>query len=104
MMQKVRDLYDFVALNWEMGDEVSRVFSLFFPLFFRDCLRRRAQLTLNVRQIYLFGFSRGAYTVRLLCSLLVSPLIRPAVRGRPQFRGWLFGVLRASLPSPGHRT
>ncbi|BGP00364.1 hypothetical protein NBRC10513v2_004589 [Rhodotorula toruloides] len=41
MMQKVRDLYDFVALNWEMGDE-----------------------------IYLFGFSRGAYTVRLLCSLL----------------------------------
>ncbi|BGP32965.1 hypothetical protein JCM10296v2_004751 [Rhodotorula toruloides] len=41
MMQKVHDLYDFVALNWEVGDE-----------------------------IYMFGFSRGAYTVRLLCSLL----------------------------------
>ncbi|BGP25454.1 hypothetical protein Rt10032_c04g2036 [Rhodotorula toruloides] len=33
MMQKVRDLYDFLALNWELGDE-----------------------------IYMFGFSRGAYT------------------------------------------
>ncbi|BGP17126.1 hypothetical protein JCM10213_005252 [Rhodosporidiobolus nylandii] len=41
MMQKVKDLYDFLALNWEVGDEV-----------------------------YLFGFSRGAYTVRLLTSLL----------------------------------
>ncbi|GAA5981308.1 hypothetical protein JCM11641_005639 [Rhodosporidiobolus odoratus] len=41
MMQKVKDLYDFICLNWEEGDE-----------------------------IFLFGFSRGAYTVRLLASLI----------------------------------
>ncbi|GAA5874029.1 hypothetical protein JCM3774_001588 [Rhodotorula dairenensis] len=41
MRRKVKSLYDFLALNWQPGDE-----------------------------IHLFGFSRGAYTVRLLCSLL----------------------------------
>ncbi|GAA5910354.1 hypothetical protein JCM5296_000566 [Sporobolomyces johnsonii] len=41
MMDKVRDLYDFLCLNWESGDEV-----------------------------LLVGFSRGAYTVRLLASLI----------------------------------
>ncbi|GAA5835936.1 hypothetical protein JCM11251_006607 [Rhodosporidiobolus azoricus] len=41
MLQKVKDLYDFVCLNWEEGDE-----------------------------IFLFGFSRGGYTVRLLASLI----------------------------------
>ncbi|GAA6042324.1 hypothetical protein JCM8097_003846 [Rhodosporidiobolus ruineniae] len=41
MMQKVKDLYDFICLNWEEGDE-----------------------------IFLFGFSRGAYIVRLLSSFI----------------------------------
>ncbi|GAA5918050.1 hypothetical protein JCM6882_008157 [Rhodosporidiobolus microsporus] len=41
MLQKVKDLYDFLCLNWEEGDE-----------------------------IFLFGFSRGGYTVRLLASLI----------------------------------
>ncbi|GAA5956133.1 hypothetical protein JCM21900_002605 [Sporobolomyces salmonicolor] len=41
MMGKVNDLYDFICLNWETGDEV-----------------------------LLLGFSSGAYTIRLLASLI----------------------------------
>ncbi|GAA5946795.1 hypothetical protein JCM3775_004710 [Rhodotorula graminis] len=41
MMEKVKDLYDFLCINHEDGDE-----------------------------IYLFGFSRGAYSVRLLACLV----------------------------------
>ncbi|GAA6007654.1 T6SS phospholipase effector Tle1-like catalytic domain-containing protein [Rhodotorula paludigena] len=41
MMQKVQGLYDFICLNWDEGDE-----------------------------IYLFGYSRGAYIVRLLAYLI----------------------------------
>ncbi|CEQ41929.1 SPOSA6832_03714 [Sporobolomyces salmonicolor] len=41
MMGKVRELYNFICLNWETGDE-----------------------------LLLLGFSRGAYTIRLLASLI----------------------------------
>ncbi|GAA5859907.1 hypothetical protein JCM8547_004381 [Rhodosporidiobolus lusitaniae] len=50
MLQKVKDLYDFLCLNYEVGDE-----------------------------IFLFGFSRGAYTVRLLTSLIsIIGILSPA--------------------------
>ncbi|BGP49112.1 hypothetical protein JCM10450v2_004991 [Rhodotorula kratochvilovae] len=41
MMEKVQDLYDFLAINWQEGDE-----------------------------IFVFGFSRGAYIARLLACLV----------------------------------
>ncbi|GAA5909308.1 T6SS phospholipase effector Tle1-like catalytic domain-containing protein [Sporobolomyces salmoneus] len=41
IMDSVRNIYSFLGLNWESGDE-----------------------------IFLFGFSRGAYTVRLVASLI----------------------------------
>ncbi|GAA5876641.1 hypothetical protein JCM16303_003608 [Sporobolomyces ruberrimus] len=41
IMESVRNIYSFLGLNWESGDE-----------------------------IFLFGFSRGAYTVRLVVSLI----------------------------------
>ncbi|GAA5935097.1 T6SS phospholipase effector Tle1-like catalytic domain-containing protein [Sporobolomyces koalae] len=41
IMETVRNIYSFLSLNWESGDE-----------------------------IFLFGFSRGAYTVRLVASLI----------------------------------
>ncbi|GAA5829173.1 hypothetical protein JCM3766R1_001006 [Sporobolomyces carnicolor] len=41
IMDSVRNIYSFLGLNWESGDEV-----------------------------FLFGFSRGAYTVRLVASLI----------------------------------
>lgn len=41
MMDLVRNVYSFISLNWESGDE-----------------------------IFLFGYSRGAYTVRLVASLI----------------------------------
>ncbi|GAA6018170.1 hypothetical protein JCM10207_002856 [Rhodosporidiobolus poonsookiae] len=51
MMRMVKELYDYICLNWEQGDE-----------------------------IHLFGFSRGAYIVRLLSSFInIVGILHPTV-------------------------
>ncbi|GAA5988037.1 hypothetical protein JCM10908_002037 [Rhodotorula pacifica] len=71
MRRKVKALYDFLALNWQPGDE-----------------------------IYLFGFARGAYTVRLLCSLLDVIGILPPVSHHELFPA-LFEALDAHTGKGG---
>ncbi|GAA5966804.1 hypothetical protein JCM3765_004276 [Sporobolomyces pararoseus] len=69
MLEFVRNIYSFLSLNWESGNE-----------------------------IFLFGFSRGAYTVRLVASLIeVIGILNP--RKTLQFFPKLFKTLDQRGPS-----
>lgn len=79
LLENVRLAYYFVAQNWAPGDEVCLLAQVF---------RRRVKVlpvacthACIVRQVALFGFSRGAYAVRLLSTLIsfigiLSPLTK----------------------------
>lgn len=65
VLKKVREAYHWICGNYEAGDEVSHGNEgLLSSQFAKKCLNHRAA------QIFLFGFSRGAYTARLVASLV----------------------------------